>query len=140
MSVVQPEVFAGLSLSPFPPLTLTPPSSLLPPPSSLLSPLSSLLPPPSSLLRPSSFLFPPPSSLLPQVHTLSASNAILKDVTVNIVSSLPLTTHPSHYHLDEVTSSTPSQPHTVTVVCTPTLLPLSHTITISATYATYNGK
>ena len=83
-----------------------------------------------------------PPSLPPslQVHTLSASNAILKDVTVNIVSTLPLTTHPSHYHLDEVTSSTPSQPHTVTVVCTPTLLPLSHTITISATYTTLNGK
>ena len=59
---------------------------------------------------------------------------------MNIVSSFPLTTHPSHYHLDEVTSSTPSQPHTVTVVCTPTLLPLSRTITISATYTTYNGK
>ena len=84
---------------------------------------------------------PCPPSLPPsQVHTLSASNAILKDVTVNIVSTLPLTTHPSHYHLDEVTSSTPSQPHTVTVVCTPTLLPLSHTITISATYTTFNGK
>ena len=82
----------------------------------------------------------PPSLPPSQVHTLSASNAILKDVTVNIVSTLPLTTHPSHYHLDEVTSSTPSQPHTVTVVCTPTLLPLSHTITISATYTTFNGK
>ena len=40
VSVVQAEVFAGLSLSPFPPLTLTPPSSLLPPPSSLLPPPS----------------------------------------------------------------------------------------------------
>ena len=70
VSVVQPEVFAGLSLSPFPPLTLTPPSSLLPPLSSLLSPPSSLLPPPSSLLPPPSSLLPPPSSLLPPPSSL----------------------------------------------------------------------
>ena len=97
VSVVQPEVFAGLSLSPFPPLTLTPPSSLLPPPSSLLPPPSSLL-----LIPP---LLPPPYPSLLLFSSPFLSSLLLFPLTF---SSLLLSPHLSSCPLPPLLPFSPS--------------------------------
>ena len=69
--------------------------------------------------------------------TSSASS--LREVTVNISTELPLTTHPSHFTFLEVSSTQLPPPLLVTVVCTPSLLPMSPDLLLSATYKTDDG-
>ena len=68
----------------------------------------------------------------------SSSGPALRDVCVSVDSALPLTTHPSHFTLPEVSTHTP-HPLIVTVVATPTLLPTSTHLTLSATYTSTEG-
>ena len=70
------------------------------------------------------------------MHVESDSGPSLRDVTLSITAALPLTTHPSHYVLAEVSAV---QEFVVTVVCTPSLLPTTTSLKLSATYSTSDG-
>ena len=80
---------------------------------------------------------PPP----PQVH-LSCRGLPVSDVEVSLSSPgpRPLSSHPTRLHFEQVWESHAPQPPTVTVVCTPTLLPSTLHITLSATYTTHDGQ
>ncbi len=69
----------------------------------------------------------------------SLSGPALRNVTVCVNCALPLTTHPSHFTLPEVSSTQDHTPIVLTVVATPTLLPTSTHLTLSATYTSNEG-
>ncbi len=69
----------------------------------------------------------------------SLSGPALRNVTVCVNCVLPLTTHPSHFTLPEVSSTQDHTPTVLTVVATPTLLPTSTHLTLSATYTSNEG-
>ncbi len=74
-----------------------------------------------------------------QLNLSSSSGPALSNVTVGVASQLPLTTHPSHFTLSEVSSTHSHTPLSLTVVATPTLLPTSTYLTLSATYTSNEG-
>ena len=69
---------------------------------------------------------------------ISSSGPSLSDVTTSITCSLPLTTHPSHFHQSTITPT--PQSHTVTVVCTPYHIPAKRCLTLTTTYTTSGGE
>ncbi len=83
---------------------------------------------------------PHPSKKMLEVKIIvrSSTGPALNNVVISIDSVLPLTTHPSHYTLHEVSSTHVPPPLILTVVATPTLLPTTTSLTLSATY-TSNG-
>ncbi len=74
-----------------------------------------------------------------KVTLSSLSGPALRNVTMCVNSQLPLTTHPSHFTLPEVSSTQDHAPLVLTVVATPTLLPTSTHLTLSATYTSNEG-
>lgn len=75
-----------------------------------------------------------------QVHVESGSGPSLRDIVISVTAALPLTTHPSHFVIPEVSSTQRKQPLVVTVVCTPSLLPTNTCLQLSATYRTSDGN
>ena len=75
-----------------------------------------------------------------QLHLSSSTGPALRDVSLSVNASLPLTTHPSHFTVPEVSSTHKVEPLVVTVVSTPSLLPTSTSLTVSATYKSPNGN
>lgn len=75
-----------------------------------------------------------------QLHLSSSTGPALTDVSLSINAPLPLTTHPSFFSKPEVSSTHKVEPLLVTVVCTPSLLPSTTALTVSATYKSPNGK
>ena len=88
-------------------------------------------------MKTSSYLnFPP----FLQLHLSSSTGPALRDISLNVNASIPLTIHPSHFTVPEVSSTHKVEPLVVTVVCTPSLLPTSTSLTVSATYNSPNGN
>ena len=75
-----------------------------------------------------------------QLHLSSSTGPVLRDISLSVNASLPLTIHPSHFTVPEVSSTHKVEPLVVTVVCTPSLLPTSTSLTVSATYNSPNGN
>lgn len=75
-----------------------------------------------------------------QVCVASGSGPSLRDVIVSVTAALPLTTHPSHFVIPEVSSMQQGQALVVTVVCTPSLLPTNTGLQLSATYQACDGN
>lgn len=75
-----------------------------------------------------------------EVHVESSDGSNLRDVTISITAALPITTHPSHFIVAEVSSKQPHPELLVTVVCTPSLLPTSTFLQLSATYKSCDGN
>lgn len=74
-----------------------------------------------------------------QVHVESGGGPSILDVTLSISAALPLTTHPSHFVIPEVSSTHSCREMVVTVVCTPSLLPTTTSLSLSASYRTCDG-
>lgn len=70
----------------------------------------------------------------------SSSGRSVRNVTISVTAPLPLTTHPSHFILPEVSSTLTAGELLLTVVCTPSILPTStNIIQLSATYVASDG-
>lgn len=69
----------------------------------------------------------------------SSDGSSLRDVTISITAALPITTHPSHFVVPEVSLKQPCPELLVTVVCTPSLLPTTTFLQLSATYKSCDG-